>query len=159
MQRELGYDHRQCAFSARRHKLQRLFSNFPDGWPGVGLILLRLAVCSSAIGQGFLLLVSALASEWGSRIVGLILILVGLFVLVGFLTPVAGIAVTLSYGAAGVSLCLSLDLARCNSFIDTLDLSLASAALVMLGPGAYSMDARLFGRREIIIPESRRPPQ
>jgi uncharacterized membrane protein YphA (DoxX/SURF4 family) len=28
-------------------------------------------------------------------------------------------------------------------------------ALAVLGPGAYSIDARLFGRREIIIPPLR----
>ena len=32
-----------------------------------------------------------------------------------------------------------------------------SAALVLLGPGAFSLDTRLFGRREIITPEGRRP--
>jgi len=32
-------------------------------------------------------------------------------------------------------------------------LAVISAALVLLGPGAFSLDARLFGRREIIIPE------
>jgi hypothetical protein len=32
-------------------------------------------------------------------------------------------------------------------------------ALAMLGPGAHSIDAHLFGRREIIIPDdSRRRP-
>ena len=35
------------------------------------------------------------------------------------------------------------------------NLAAISAALVLLGPGAFSLDARLFGRREIIIPESR----
>ena len=33
------------------------------------------------------------------------------------------------------------------------NLAAISAALVLLGPGAFSLDARLFGRREIIIPE------
>jgi hypothetical protein len=32
-----------------------------------------------------------------------------------------------------------------------------AAAVVPLGPGALSLDARLFGRREIIIPRSPRP--
>jgi hypothetical protein len=27
-------------------------------------------------------------------------------------------------------------------------------ALILIGPGAFSVDARLFGRREIIIPPS-----
>ena len=30
----------------------------------------------------------------------------------------------------------------------------AAAALALLGPGAFSIDARLFGRREIFIPAS-----
>jgi hypothetical protein len=29
-----------------------------------------------------------------------------------------------------------------------------SAAQVLLGPGAFSVDARLFGRREIVIPRA-----
>jgi hypothetical protein len=32
-----------------------------------------------------------------------------------------------------------------------------AAATALLGPGAYSLDARLFGRREIIIPQASNP--
>lgn len=32
-------------------------------------------------------------------------------------------------------------------------LSIITAALICLGPGAFSLDSRLFGRREIIIPK------
>jgi uncharacterized membrane protein YphA (DoxX/SURF4 family) len=38
------------------------------------------------------------------------------------------------------------------------DLAVMSLALVLHGPGAFSVDARLFGRFEIIIPDGRRPP-
>jgi hypothetical protein len=33
-----------------------------------------------------------------------------------------------------------------------------SIAITLLGPGAFSLDAHLFGRREIIIPGASRPP-
>ena len=36
-----------------------------------------------------------------------------------------------------------------------LNLAIICIALALLGPGAFSVDARLFGRREIIIPDSK----
>jgi uncharacterized membrane protein YphA (DoxX/SURF4 family) len=39
------------------------------------------------------------------------------------------------------------------SSIAHLNLAMICVALVLLGPGAFSLDARLFGRREIIIPD------
>jgi hypothetical protein len=47
---------------------------------------------------------------------------------------------------------------RANAYAG-FDLAAISVALVLLGPGSFSLDACLFGRREIIIPERRRPPQ
>jgi uncharacterized membrane protein YphA (DoxX/SURF4 family) len=72
----------------------------------------------------------------------------------GFLTPVAGIATTLSLVAMGASLLQSFDPVKHNNAFAALDLSIMSAALVLLGPGAFSVDARLFGRREIVIPRA-----
>jgi hypothetical protein len=37
--------------------------------------------------------------------------------------------------------------------------AIMAAAIVFLGPGAFSLDARLFGRREIIIPQAPRRPE
>ena len=75
--------------------------------------------------------------------------------LVGFLTPAASAAATVGYLMTGVS---SFLMTEANNHISTFaafDLAAISAALALLGPGAFSLDARLFGRREIIIPEGR----
>jgi hypothetical protein len=38
-------------------------------------------------------------------------------------------------------------------------MTVAAVALALLGPGAFSLDGRLFGRREIVIPPSSRKPE
>ena len=131
----------------RRHTLQRLFSAFPAGWPGISLILVRIAVALSAITQGFSALTAPDVRSILVWTTALLPIVVGLALLVGFLTPIAGATATIGYLVIGVS-------RHCHA-CGALYLAVMSAALVLLGPGAVSLDAHLFGRREIIIP---RPP-
>lgn len=83
----------------------------------------------------------------------------GAALLVGLLTPIAGIAAGLSTLGIGFSL---FPAPAPNLFDTKLPLVLTGimiAAVVILGPGRYSMDARLFGHREIIIPPSPRRPE
>jgi uncharacterized membrane protein YphA (DoxX/SURF4 family) len=143
----------------RRHQLQRLFSSFPEGWPGTGLIFLRLAIALNAISSGVGALVGSSSHATSVWAVGSLAIAVGAAIFVGFLTPAASAAATVGYLLTGVS---SLLMTKANHHINTLaafNLAAISAALVLLGPGAFSLDARLFGRREIIIPEGRRSPR
>jgi uncharacterized membrane protein YphA (DoxX/SURF4 family) len=79
----------------------------------------------------------------------------GLFVLLGFLTPVAaaimGVCNAILPFLSGLTL---------NTLESKRDASFAVAAalvIVLTGPGALSLDARLFGRREIVIPRTPRP--
>jgi uncharacterized membrane protein YphA (DoxX/SURF4 family) len=83
----------------------------------------------------------------------------GASLLIGFLTPVAGVLIGI--GAAGIA--LSWFPAPTPNLFDT-GLScvfavIMAAAIVFLGPGAFSLDAYLFGRREIIIPHTSRLPK
>lgn len=63
--------------------------------------------------------------------------------LVGFMTPVVAISITV--GAAALALSGVL-----QTSIETIVLAIAVS---LLGPGAFSLDARMFGRREILLPK------
>ena len=77
-------------------------------------------------------------------------------ILMGFLTPICcGLTVVENMTISLVQLPASQP-PTLASFMAHLNLAIVCIALVLLGPGAFSLDARLFGRREIIIPDSER---
>jgi uncharacterized membrane protein YphA (DoxX/SURF4 family) len=123
--------------------LQRLFSTFAAGWPGVGLLLLRLLTGAALIYFG---IVSVRAGAptliMPLQIIG---IACGLVLLVGLFTPVAGAL------AAIIKVCIAISGFFSHSGDPGIVLALAvlAAALAMIGPGAWSIDARRFGRKHI----------
>jgi uncharacterized membrane protein YphA (DoxX/SURF4 family) len=130
---------------------------FPDGLPGAGLLLLRAAAGVVLVAQA-----RAYFADWHNlpvlnMTIALLAVVTGLALLVGYLTPFAGIlAALISMG----TLFAWLPAPPQDLFEARLTAILASAimaALVCMGPGAFSLDARLFGRREIVIPSS--PPR
>jgi uncharacterized membrane protein YphA (DoxX/SURF4 family) len=131
--------------------LQRLFSTFPNSWPGAGLLLLRL-------GLGVALIYCGVAGLLGapSELIGFLQNLMasagGIFLLAGLWTPVMG---TLAAFAEAWT-ALLLYSARQPSTWDHIFLAVLSASVAMLGPGAWSIDARLFGRKRIDIGPARR---
>src|SRR5579864_5708015 len=66
--------------------LQRLYSTFPGGRPGVGLLLLRVAVGVSAAATGIFYFVSSSSSFAAKWPLGLLLLLSGAASAAGFLT-------------------------------------------------------------------------
>jgi uncharacterized membrane protein YphA (DoxX/SURF4 family) len=84
---------------------------------------------------------------------GLGIVVCGISLLVGFLTPL--VAVMIAFATIGIALSW-LPPPATNLFIPALSGVLVvtvCTSLAFLGPGALSVDSRLFGRREIIIPE------
>ena len=134
--------------------MQRLFFGFPRGFPGLALLLMRAVI-------GFALLVEGGSYVGGSNaspatlLLGSTAILAAALLLLGFLTPFAATATAV--GVVGIWLSL-LPASTSALFASRPSATFAITiviAILALGPGAVSVDARLFGRREIIFP----PPQ
>jgi len=131
--------------------LQRLFSTFPAGLPGLGLLLLRAALGMTTLIQGAVYLsVQSDTSVWTS-FVGIAAIVCGVLILLGFLTPVIG---ALLFASGLITAFFLLSAAIQISASPVIYGIILSSAVVLLGPGAFSLDAHLFGRREIIIPKN-----
>jgi uncharacterized membrane protein YphA (DoxX/SURF4 family) len=145
--------------NSRRWDLKRLYSTFPGGWPGIGLLLLRLALGVTLIIQGSAYLLELRDLKLGTWAVCLLALGSGISLLMGFLTPVASAWAVL--GGMGITF-LWLPVPSWHFFNGnplSLDVIIMALAAIFLGPGAFSLDARLFGRRKIIIPRSSPSPK
>jgi hypothetical protein len=119
----------------------RLFSMFPPGLAGIALVGLRIAVATLIL-MDVLPVAGLMTLGWETA--GLIVTMV--FFTLGVLTPYiclifCVIEIVEMFFHSGVT-----DLHAGALFLIT-------AALGLLGPGAYSVDARLFGRRRVVLPE------
>ena len=127
--------------------MQRLFSTFAGGWPGVGLLLLRLLTGAAVIYFGIANVLEA--PPLAIVVLQTVGAVTGILLLVGLGTPVAG---TL---AAIVKVWIALSRFSSHSGDPWIPIAQAvlGAVLAMVGPGAWSIDARLFGRKRIDFPE------
>jgi putative oxidoreductase len=121
--------------------MQRLYSTFPDSWPGVALLIMRAGQAVEVISGNHLDAVAGFTLA-GTLLFGLELLTAGLLA-IGLGSPVAGLLQALlecwRIYAGG----------RFNP--GHFDCALLAVCLAMLGPGAWSIDARLFGRRRVRI--------
>ena len=121
--------------------MRRLFSTFAHGCPGVGLLLMRLIAGIALIAQGLMRLRTEPAT--GPAVLGVLAIGAGLLLFVGFWTPILGWLVAV--------LGLWSAIAQRGDPWTSILLATIGAALALIGPGAWSVDARLYGWKRIDV--------
>jgi uncharacterized membrane protein YphA (DoxX/SURF4 family) len=121
--------------------VRRLFSTFAHGAPGVGLLLIRVVAGTTLIVHAVAMLLAG--PEVASAVLHLLTAGIGILLLIGLWTPVAAALTALD--AAWLAFSSPGD-ARFYILLAAL-----AAALALLGPGAWSVDARLFGWKRIEI--------
>jgi putative oxidoreductase len=126
--------------------LRRLFSTFAQGWPGAGLLLMRVVLGLALIGRA----VGRLSNGPSTHVTVLAVLGIGagLLLLMGLWTPVAA------------TLVAAIQLWKVywkfeDPWIYFL-LATIAAAIAMVGPGFWSVDARLYGWKRI-DPPARKP--
>jgi uncharacterized membrane protein YphA (DoxX/SURF4 family) len=132
--------------------LQRLFSTFPGGRPGIGLLLVRAALGGLAVTFGVLYLLSRIEHAAAVWVIASVLILGGVALVIGFLTPFASLGIGLCVLGIAFSWFPGPPFAMLAAPLLVLLVAVTAVGIGLLGPGAFSIDGRLFGRREIVIP-------
>jgi putative oxidoreductase len=120
--------------------VRRFFSTFAHGRPGLALLLLRLAAGVVLIARGFPILRSDVPAD---AAVAMAAILAGLLLVAGLWTPIAA--------PVGALAGMWNGLPPPGEGLANLLWGAVAVSLALIGPGAYSCDARLFGWQRIDV--------
>ena len=126
--------------------MRRLFSSFARGWPGAGLLVLRLTTGITLVGYAIAFVCATATSE--TWLLPGIAFGAGFLLIIGLWTPIAGTIVT--FFEVWRIICQHGDLWT-NVLLAGL-----GASLALIGPGHWSLDARLFGWKRIDVSTEKR---
>jgi uncharacterized membrane protein YphA (DoxX/SURF4 family) len=144
--------------------LQKLYSTFPGSFPGIGLLILRtVAGIAMGVYGGIILTsldtsVNGQISDVSHLILSLLLISGSILFILGLMMPFVSIILAICEFGMAFNNLTSDDSLQSKKFgwVALFLLASIATALAFLGPGAFSIDARLFGRRRIFIPSSKK---
>jgi putative oxidoreductase len=119
--------------------LQRLFSTFASGWPGVGLLMQRILICILLVRFGIIEFMGKPFSP--SMVPQGVAACLGILFLVGLWTPIVGTLI------AAIELWIAFATGS-DPWVQIV-LATLGGTVAMIGPGAWSIDARLFGRKHL----------
>ena len=119
--------------------MRRLYSTFAGGWPGIGLILMRLVAGFALVSSAGPALLSSPAIP--VTILSVLLVAAAILLIIGLFSPIVGTLVAL------IETCRFVTIPEDR--LVYLLVATFGAALAMLGPGLWSIDARLFGWKRI----------
>lgn len=119
--------------------MQRLYSMFPGGTPGVGLVTIRLSVVAA------MLPLAGIVQVWTTAPAAVI--------------PLAALAISVLAGAGTPLVAFIIGALELVAWLTGLEPAVPGVvgftnalALACLGPGRWSVDAVLFGRRTVHLP-------
>ena len=112
---------------------------FPRGGPGFALLLLRISVATI-----FLISVANRVGVSSAPLIFVTSLLVSICLAIGFLTPYLSVVA----GATALAILLTEPFSRDFMYVFPI---IDAAVLALLGPGGYSVDARLFGLRVSVV--------
>lgn len=120
--------------------MRRFFSSFPGKWPGLGLLLLRLTLAGGLFADAVVRLHEPVIWQTVSATAEIVL---GVASIVGVWMPLGGVVIFLFQ--------LGMVVMNGATMEPALQRASIGLCLALLGPGAWSIDARLFGRRRVEI--------
>jgi uncharacterized membrane protein YphA (DoxX/SURF4 family) len=131
-----------------------LYSRFPGGSVGLALLVLRLVDGLGIVAEGTRLFTPAANSTEPTSVLllGLVLVASATLLILGLRTSLAGTAAAICIAGAALHSNLNLNLSGSDLYVWSFFFALVfflSGSLALLGPGGYSLDARLSGWRLI----------